>query len=154
MDYKFTFKEALLGLTTVVAWADGENQQAEIDTRVTMILNENISNDEFNAFKVKYDEINSLEFTYQECIKGLQKLTIEEKSKALAWMWEVANVGTPDEEDMVDLGSLEAVEEWQKRNNYVGLEELSWINRAKKELNVSLTEIKKAFSLLPAAKRI
>ncbi len=154
MDYKFTFEEALLGLTTVVAWADGDNQEAEVDTRVTMILNEGITNDQFNAFKEKYDEINSLEFTYQECIKGLSKLTVEKKAKALAWMWEVANVGTPDEEDMVDLGNLEAVEEWQKRNNYVGLDELTWINRAKKELNVSLTDIKKAFSELPAAKRI
>lgn len=154
MDYKFTFQEALLGLTTVVAWADGANQEAEIDTRVTMILVENITNDQFDAFKVKYDEINSLEFTYHESVKGLSKLSVEQKAKALAWMWEVANVGTPDEDNMVDLGNLEAVEEWQKRNNYVGLAELTWINRAKKELGVSLELIKKAFSLLPAAKRI
>lgn len=154
MEYKFTYKDALLGLTTVVAWADGKNQGPEIDTRVAMILEEGITNDEFNSFKKKYDEINSLEFTFQQSIKGLLKLTKEEQAKAIAWMWEIANVSTPDEEEMIDLSQLETVENWQKHPDYVDLEELVWINRAKKELNLSVAEIKVAFALLPAAKRI
>ena len=154
MKYNFTFHEVLLGLTTVVAWADGENQQSEIDTRVTMILKEGITNDEFNAFKKKYEEINSLEFTFQESLEALQDMSTEKKAKALAWMWEVANVGTTDEEDMVDLSHLEIVEDWQKKKDYVGLEELAWINRAKKELKLSVDEIKAAFEAIPAAKRI
>lgn len=153
MDYKFTLHEALLGLTTVIAWADGENQSSQIDSRVTMILTESITNDEFNAFKKKYDELNSLEFVYLESIKALKKLSIESQAKGLAWMWEVANVAT-SEDEMVDLGQLEQVEEWIKDKKYVQLDELKWINRAKKDLGLTVDEINKAFEILPAAKRI
>lgn len=153
MDYKFTLNESLLGLTTVVAWADGTNQTSQVDSRVTMILKEGITNDEFNAFKKKYDELNSLEFTYLESIKALQKLPRESQAKAIAWMWEVANVATTDDE-MVDLSQLEQVEEWIKNKKYVQLDELKWINRAKKDLKLSVEEINAAFIAIPAAKRI
>ena len=153
MDYKFTLNETLLGLTTVVAWADGQNQSSQVDSRVTMILKEGITNDEFNAFKKKYDELNSLEFTYLESIKALQKLPRESQAKAIAWMWEVANVAT-SEDAMVDLSQLEQVEEWIKSKKYVQLDELKWINRAKKDLKLSVNEINAAFLAIPAAKRI
>lgn len=153
MDYKFTLKETLLGLSTIIAWADGENQSSQIDSRVTLILKEGISNDEFNAFKKKYDEINSLEFVYQESIKSLKQLDEPSQAKAIAWMWEVANVAT-SEDEMVDLGQLEQVEEWIKDKKYVQLDELKWINRAKKDLGLSVEAINNAFAALPAAKRI
>ena len=53
MNDKFTYHEALLGLTTIVAWSNGENMKSQVDSRVNMILNEGISNTEIDVFKAK-----------------------------------------------------------------------------------------------------
>ncbi len=50
MAYEFDYHEALLALTTIVAWADGENQDAEVDARVQMIVHEKITDSVFDAF--------------------------------------------------------------------------------------------------------
>lgn len=150
----FNYQECLLALTAVVSNADGVNHSSEIDARVNMILNEGISNGTIKGYEAKYAELDGGEKTLQAAIVSLQSETEESKAKALAYMYLVANVGTTDEDELVDLSHLEEVENWQNSDDYVDLEELAVINKAKKELGLSLTAIKEAFKNLPEAKRI
>lgn len=153
-NVQFNFHEVLLGLTSVVANADGKNRDSEIEARVNMILNEEISTSTIDVFKSKYDELNSLDLTYQTCLDKLQKCSKEEQAKAAAYMWLVANVGTKDTDEEVDLSHLEEVENWKNSSQYVDLEELVWINKLKKDLGLKVEDMKYAFANLPEAKRI
>ena len=144
------YQEALLALTTIVAWADGENQAAEVDARVQMIVEEKISNDTFDSFKTKYDEINDFEKLFEMALSSLQPLSIEEKGKALAWMWQIANVAKEGVKRSLD--HIENI--WKKSNNNIDLDELVWINRAKKSLKINLDDFKIAFQKIPNTNRI
>lgn len=151
---RFNYSESLLATTTVVALADGNNQPSEVDVRVNMIFEEGISNDTLDEFENKFRKINDLEKVYTSAVDTLKKSNKENQLKAVAWMWQVANVGTSDEDEVIDLGHLEMVENWNNRNQYVDLEELYWINRIKKDLKLSLKEMKEVWKSLPEAKRI
>lgn len=152
MNDKFTYHEALLGLTTIVAWSNGENMQSQIDSRVNMILNEGITNTEIDLFKNKYEEINNFDKVYSISIEALKLVEAEKQNKVLAYMWQVANVGTTEEDTHLDLGHI--TENWINNKGYVELEELKWINQAKKDLNTNLDDFKKEFESLPVPKRI
>jgi replicative superfamily II helicase len=150
MVNEFNYQEALLALTTIVAWADGENQDAEVDARVQMIVKEKISNLTLDQFKIKYDEINDFEKLYNLAINSIQGLPNTEKSRALAWMWQIANVA--------DLGTKDKLyyieDKWKNKNHNVDLNELHWINRAKKDLKINIDDFKTAFESLPQTNRI
>ncbi len=150
----FNYQESLLALTAVVSNADGVNHSSEVDVRVNMILNEKISNSTIKGYEAKYAELDGGEKTLEVAIESLQSEDDEAKAKALAYMYLVANVGTTDEDELVDLSQLEEVENWQNSDDYVDLEELAVINKAKKELKISLSAIKDAFKNLPEARRI
>ena len=152
MNDKFTFHEALLGLTTIVAWSNGENLQSQVDSRVNMILNEGITNTEIDVFKNKYDVINDFDKIYKISIESLLLVESEKQNRALAYMWQVANVGTSEEDEHLDLGHI--TDNWINNKGYVELEELKWINQAKKDLNIDLDDFKKEFASLPEPKRI
>ena len=157
MKIKFSYNEALLGLTSVVSAADGVFRKAETDARVHMVITEKISNSEIDAFKSKYDELENFQETYDSAIDSLKDETIELKSKALAYMYLVANVTSDngdDDNEVIDLNHLEEIEDYINDDKYVDLEELVWINKAKKDLNISLSEMKTQFNKIPAAKRI
>lgn len=150
MVHTLDYHEALLALTTIVAWADGENQAAEVDARVQMIVEEKISNSTFDSFKIKYDEIDDFEKLFEVAILTLAPLSIEQKSRALAWMWQIANVA----EEGIQ-GRLDYIEDvWKNDKKNVDLKELAWINRAKKDLKIGLEDFKTAFSKLTKAHRI
>lgn len=151
---RFNYYESLLAVTTVVALADGDNKPSEVDVRVNMIFEENIGNDTLADFEQKFRKVNNLEKVYSSAIETLKKSDKDNQLKAVAWMWQVANVSTKDEDEMIDLGHLEMVENWNNRNQYVDLEELYWINRIKKDLKLSLKEMKEVWKGLPEAKRI
>tara|TARA_B100000809_G_scaffold131728_1_gene129472 strand:- start:253 stop:708 length:456 start_codon:yes stop_codon:yes gene_type:complete len=150
MVNKLDYQEALLALTTIVAWADGENQDAEVDARVQMILEEKISNSTFDTFKIKYDEINDFEKLFELAILSLKPRSIEEKSKVLAWMWQIANVAAEGINGRLDYTQ----DVWKNSNDNVDLGELKWINRAKKDLEINLADFKTAFNKIPQANRI
>lgn len=152
MSTIFNYNETLLALTTLVAWADGENHPSEVDTRVTMILHEKIGNDELEDFQAKYNEIGDLEKVFEVAVASLNLHPKEGRAKAVAWMWQVANVSTNEEDEEIDLGYID--ENWKNRSGYVALNELVWINKARKALDIDLELIKSEFSLLPATKRI
>jgi hypothetical protein len=149
---KFTYHEALLGLTTIVAWSDGENHKSQVDQRVNMILNEGITNTEIDVFKAKYEEIDGFDKIYKNCILALKKEDSEKQNKALAYMWQSANVSTSKEDDDIDLEYI--TDNWVNNKGYVELEELKWINMARKDLGVNLDDFKKEFAALPETKRI
>lgn len=149
---KFTYHEALLGLTTIVAWSNGENMKSQVDSRVNMILNEGITNTEIDLFKTKYDEIDDFDKIYSISIESLEKVDIACQNKALAYMWQVANVGTKEEDVELDLEHI--TDDWVNNKGYVELEELKWINQAKKDLKIDLDDFKKEFANLPVPKRI
>lgn len=149
---KFTYHEALLGLTTIVAWSDGDNHKSQIDSRVSMILNEGITNTEIDIFKAKYDETNSFDKIYKSSIEALKKQDTEKQNRALAYMWQVANVSTSDEDDDLDLGHI--TDNWVNNKEYVELSELKWINQARKDLKVNLDDFKREFAALPEPRRI
>jgi hypothetical protein len=150
MVHVLNYQEALLALTTIVAWADGENQDAEVDARVQMIVKEKISTLTFDQFKIKYDNITDFEELYKLAINSIKLLPETKKSRALAWMWQIANVA--------DLGikdKLYYIEDvWENKKDNVDLNELHWINRAKKDLGISVDDFKTAFHSLPQADRI
>lgn len=155
MKVKFSYNEALLGLTSVVSAADGVFRKAETDARVHMVINEKISTAEIDSFKSKYDELNSIEDTYNAAIESLQGEHIDLKAKALAYMYLVANVASDeDDNEVTDLDHLEEIEDYINDDKYVDLEELVWINKAKKDLKISLNAMKQEFNKIPAAKRI
>lgn len=150
MTHKLDYNEALMALTTIVAWADGENQDAEVDARVQMILEEKISDTLIDAFKIKYDEIGDNEKLFGLAILAINNENTEKKAKALAWMWQVANVA---EEGV--RGRLDYIEDvWKSNKDNVDLAELKWINRAKKDLAIDLADFKIAFSKISKADRI
>lgn len=155
MKMKFSYNEALLGLTSVVSAADGVFRKAETDARVHMVINEKISTVEIDAFKSKYDDLKSIQETYELAIESLQNESMDLKAKALAYMYLIANVASDEEDNEVtDLDHLEELEEYINDDKYVDLEELVWINKAKKDLKISLSAMKSEFSKIPAAKRI
>jgi hypothetical protein len=150
MVHTFDYQEALLALTTVVAWADGENQDAEVDARVQMIIEEKINDSTFDTFKIKYDEINDFEKLFELAILTLTPLSTEQKSRALAWMWQIANVASEGMQ-----GRLDYIEDvWKNSKENVDLAELQWINRAKKDLKVGIEDFKSSFSKLNKTDRI
>lgn len=152
MNDKFTYHEALLGLTTLVAWSNGENLQSQVDSRVNLILNEGITNTEIDVFKGKYEQIDSFDKIYRISLEALRLVEPEKQNKALAYMWQVANVGTSDEDEEIDLGHI--TDDWINNKGYVELQELKWINMAKKDLKINLDDFKKEFAELPLPKRI
>lgn len=155
MKVKFSYNEALLGLTSVVSGADGVFRKAETDARVHMVMHEKIPTTEIDSFKSKYDELKDVNETYNTSIEALKEEHASMKAKALAYMYLVANVASDDEDNEVtDLNHLEGIEDYINDDKYVDLEELVWINKAKKDLNVSLDAMKEEFSKIPAAKRI
>lgn len=155
MKVKFSYNEALLGLTSVVSAADGVFRKAETDARVHMVINEKISNSEIDAFKSKYDELSNIDETYATAIESLTTQSPDLKAKALAYMYLVANVASDGEDNEVtDLNHLEEIEDYINDDKYVDLEELVWINKAKKDLKISLKAMKEEFEKIPAAKRI
>jgi hypothetical protein len=148
---KFTYNEALLGLTTIIAWSDGENHKSQIDVRVNMILNEGITNTEIDIFKSKYEEINSFDKIYKNSIEALKKESAEKQNRAMAYMWQIAAVSSPKEETL-DLDYI--TDNWENKTGYVDLEELKWINMARHDLGVKLSDFKREFAALPESKRI
>ncbi len=152
MNNKKNYHKSLLALTNVVAWADGVNHPSEVDTVVTMILHEGIENDTISEFKTQFEAADSLEDTYTDAIETLKAEDEQLQSNAVAWMWQVANVTTNKEDEEIDLGYIE--DHWVNKTKYVDLEELVWINRARKELGLSLEAIKEKFKNLPETKRI
>lgn len=155
MKVKFSYNEALLGLTSVVSAADGVFRNAETDARVHMVINEKISTTEIDSFKSKYDELENIDETYSSAIESLQTEPADLKAKALAYMYLVANVASDEEDNEVtDLDHLEEIEDYINDDKYVDLEELVWINKAKKDLKISLSAMKQEFEKIPAAKRI
>ena len=150
MDFTFTVKEAFLGLSTVITWADGDNQKSEMDALVQMMEYEKISSSDLDAFKVKYDQINDFETVFLMSVRVLQNQPIELKYRSLAWMWSVANVADENSE-----GRLDFIEDvWENDPKNVDLDELRWINRAKRLLAVDLDGFKKTFKKLPKIQRI
>ncbi len=150
MRESFSEKEALLGLATVITWADGENQCSEIDVLVQLMVEEKITDKEFESFKLKYDEIDDFETVFLMSISVMQNKKLDDRSRALAWMWQVANVADENSE-----GRLNYIEDvWKNNTQNVDLDELRWINRAKRLLNVDLEDFKSAFNKLPETQRI
>lgn len=150
MRESFSEKEALLGLATVITWADGENQRSEIDVLVQLMVEEKITDKEFESFKLKYDEIDDFETVFLMSISVMQNKKLDDRSRALAWMWQVANVADENSE-----GRLNYIEDvWKNNTKNVDLDELRWINRAKRLLNVDLEDFKSAFNKLPETQRI
>jgi hypothetical protein len=118
-----------------------------------MIINEGISTPEIDVFKSKYDEINSFDRIYKNCIEALKKESYEHQNRALAYMWQVANVGnTNEDEETYDLGFI--TDNWINNKGNVDLKELRWINQARKDLGVQLEDFKKEFASLPETRRI
>ncbi len=155
MEIKFNYHESLLALTSVVAKADGELEKSEIDARVHMILTEKIESSVIDSFKTKYEVLSKdIEKTFNTAMSCLKDLSQEQKAKAVAWMYLVANTTSSSDDEEIDLSNLEEVESWSNNDNYVDLSELHYINTAKKTLKLKLAEIKEAFAAIPTPKRI
>ena len=58
----FTYDESLLGLSTIIAWADGNNETPEVDARVQMIFEEKITDDSIESYKNKYKGLINFDF--------------------------------------------------------------------------------------------
>ncbi len=155
MEVKFSYNEALLGLTLIVSAADGVLRKPETDARVHMVLNEQITTAEIDAFKSKHNQLGSTKELYSVSIKSILNQDLDRKAKVLAYMYMVANVASKEqEEEATDLDHLEEMEDYINDDKYVDLEELIWINKAKKDLKVNLVTMKEEFSKIPATKRI
>jgi hypothetical protein len=148
----FDYYEALLGLGTIAAWADGKKQDSEIDASVSMLMNENVPQSSIRSFKKKYDLLQEIEYIYELSVDALLKEDERRRARALSWMWQIANVS--DEEDEDKYSFLEDEVQWRNAVDHVDLNEIKWINKAKKDLKVSLELFKQEFANLPETKRI
>ncbi len=150
MEQSFSYEEALLGLTTIVAWADGENQSSEVDARVKMMFHEKISTDTLESYREKHERIINHEDVYLLSIAALKNKSAAEKAKACAWMYQVAIVASTGKD-----GDLDYIEDkWEAHNENLENEELVWINKARADLGVSLAQQKYEFDKLPDIERV
>ena len=150
MDQSFSYEEALLGLTTIVAWADGENQSSEVDARVKMMFHEKISAETLEEYSAKHERISDHENVYRLCIAALTNKSSADKAKACAWMYQVAMVASNGKD-----GDLDYIEDtWEANNSNLDNDELKWINKAREDLGVSLSQQKYEFEKLPKIERV
>lgn len=150
MDQSFNYEEALLGLTTIVAWADGENQSSEVDARVKMMFHEGISADTLQDYSEKHERIGDHNDVYRLCVASLKTKSASEKAKACAWMYQVAMVAANGKD-----GDLDYIEDtWEANNSNLDNVELEWINKARADLGVSLAQQKYEFEKLPKIERV
>ena len=150
MEQSFSYQEALLGLTTIVAWADGENQSSEVDARVKMMFHEKISTETLESYKDKHDRISNHDDVYLLSISALKMRSATEKAKVCAWMYQVAIVASNGKE-----GDLDYIEDkWEGHNENLDNEELVWINKTREDLGVSLAQQKYEFDKLPDIERV
>lgn len=150
MIEKFTFHEALLGLTHLVAWADGENQGSELDAKVQMLITEQIAESTIDDFKSKHEELSSYEETFNYSMSTLKEESKENQAKACAWMWQIAiiaGVGTDGELDY-------DIDVWKQDDSKVENEEKNLVEKAMKTLDISSADLKSAFEKLPKIGRI
>lgn len=150
MVEKFTYHESLLGLTYVVGWADGENQNSERDVKVQMIMHESISNSTLEDFKLKMNSLVDHESTFVHSIETLKHLSEEQKLNACAWMFSVAIVAASGTEGELDYDH----DNWIVNSDNVDAEEKVWFERAVKELGVNEDDVKSSFRKLPLIRRI
>lgn len=150
MDIKFNFHDALLGITTIVAWADGENQKSELDARVQMILHEEMDPKTIDAFKVKYNKIADKEKVFEASVEALQELTHEDRVKACAWAYQIAVIAKSGADGELDYD----MDTWQKNEVNIDPEEKLWIDKTLKALDVKAEEVLIALGALPDVRRI
>lgn len=150
MIENFSYHEALLGLTYVVGWADGENQNSETDVKVQMIMHEGIGNSTLEDFKLKMNVLQEHEATFNHAIKTLKQVSKEQQLAACAWMFSIAIVASSGTQGELDYDS----DNWITSSENIDEEEKIWVDRALKELNVKENDVKSAFRALPEIKRI
>lgn len=150
MDVKFNFHDALLGITTIVAWADGENQKSELDARVQMILHEEMDSRTIDSFKAKYNQIDDKEKVFEASVEALKELNHEDRIKACAWAYQIAVIAKVGADGELDYD----MDTWRINEVNVDPEEKYWIDKTLNALGVSPEEVLVALGALPDVKRI
>ncbi len=149
MKQTFNHHEALLALTSVVAWADGENQIQEIDACVQMFAHEGIREKAIETFNEKAERINDDDKIYRLAIATMKTQKPRLRVKAVAWMYQVAAVASSSVN-----GEESNVEIWETSSKNIDSEEIEWINRARKDLEVSLSDLKEGLAEMPEIQRL
>ncbi len=150
MVENFTYHEALLGLTHVVGWADGANQNSETDAKVQMIMHEQIPTSTLENFKIKKESLGNHDATFDYSIQALKGCSSDQKINACAWMYSIALVAATGLDGELDYDH----DKWIVNNSNVDAEEKVWVDKAIAALGLSEQEVRAAYDKLPEIKRI
>lgn len=142
MKQTFSYHDALIALSTIVSWADGERQDPEIDATVEMVAYERISTRTIENYETKTERITKEEDIFRLAIGALLAEPVYKRANACAWMYKIALLASDKTTDVDG-------DQWIDSAKHLDQEELNWINKACKSLEVSGKELNEAYKKLP-----
>lgn len=145
----------MLGLVTLVAWADGERTYPELRTLATFRDREGVNDKVRDSFSKKWEESehdhDTLFKSGVAAVKGAKK---DQKARVCAWMWNVAlSSGAPGDEGKAWSDTHDWPPTWNPSASNVSETEKKWIDKALKELKVDAKEMTDALARLPRLPR-
>lgn len=150
MVEKFSYHESLLGLTHVVGLADGENQKSETDTKVHMIMHEQIPSATIEEFQQKQVNLGTSLSIFEHAIETLKTSSKDQQLQACAWMYSVAIMASSGSDGELDYDH----DKWISNSDNVNESEKQWVEKAITSLSLEEAEVKKALLALPEITRI
>ncbi|MCP4522474.1 MAG: hypothetical protein GY827_12405 [Cytophagales bacterium] len=142
MKQTFGYHDALIALSTIVSWADGERQDPEVDATIEMVAYERISEKTIEKYQQKTERITKEEDIFRLAIGALLNESQQRRANACAWMYKVALMASDKSTDVKG-------EHWVDSAKHLDQEELDWINQACKGLEVSEEDMAEAYKKLP-----
>lgn len=142
MKQTFSYHDALIALSTIVSWADGERQDPEIDATVEMVAHERISTKTIENYETKTERITKDEDIFRLAIGALLGEPVYKKANACAWMYKIALLASDKTTDVEE-------DHWIDSAKHLHQQELNWINKACKSLEISGKELNEAYKKLP-----
>lgn len=142
MKQTFSYHDALIALSTIVSWADGERQDPEVDATIEMVAHERISEKTIEKYQEKTERITKDDDIFLLAIGALLKEKSYKRANACAWMYKIALLAS-------DKNTEVEGDTWVDSSKHLDQEELDWINKACKSLEVSGKEMNDAYKRLP-----
>ena len=142
MKQTFSYHDALIALSTIVSWADGERQDAEVDATIEMVAHEKISEKTIEKYQEKIERITKDEDIFRLAIGALLGESIQKRATACAWMYKIALLAS-------DKTTEKEGDHWVDSAKHLDQKELNWINKACKSLEVSSKDLNEAYQKLP-----
>jgi hypothetical protein len=134
-----TPQEAFFVLSRILSWADGEQQEAELDALTTLRLTERLDVEVYDRLDALGDDETHL---FDLAIAALREAPLDTRARACAWMLMTAMVASVGATTTGEIA-------WGTTLANVSPEEQAWITRAQKALGVVESDLETAFRRIP-----